>query len=143
MPTVTIQGLYGKGTALEIQEFALRDLIRQVMAAVAGIQELGLESTQVKVFLQPSLYPEELRPSLMVEMIDLFDTPEGKSRRTPETCQAVAEVLKSAVASWAREHMPRCRNVEAHVFLLRLAEDGYATCDPQDKPAAAGHPGCG
>lgn len=142
MPKVKILGVVP-----DVSDDNVSLLKRQVMAALAGITVLGIRDDQVKVFVPDDRCPEELRPSLMVEVIDLFDKPgQGKPECDPVVCQTVAAALKIAIMRWARVHMTRCRNVETEVFRLYRGRDGYDTGDPHDLDDATrmrNLPGCG
>lgn len=125
MPNVTIKGIV-PGVR------ATGELKQSVAEALAGMEELGIEPRQVRVWTPADIEPYTASPALRASIVDLFDEPEGKAPRTKETCDTVSDVLKVVIARWAREHMPRCHDLEARVSLHGMREDGYATCDPHD-----------
>lgn len=115
MPMLVVHGVPSTVSQEELEVFVF-----SLQRSVSNIKALGVDSSEVSVFLPSDLVQLGLGEELICVVEGLFQKPE----RTTQVRQLLAVSIRDCLAEFARNHMLNCRKVEALINRFDQEVDG-------------------
>jgi len=113
------------GVPPNVPQQHLEGFVFNLQTSVSNIKALGLDPSEVSVFLPPDLVQLGLGEELICIVKGLFQKPE----RTTYVRQLLAVSVRDCLIEFARNCVPNCRKVEAIIDRFNQDTDGCTMCN--------------